>query len=64
MTKGITVSHAEKVLVRVFRVGLHCWEPGHVEDVLGDRMVRVKLQSGAVVTRHLDQVQLVIQPFS
>ena len=48
----------EKVLVRVFREGLHRWEPGHVEEVLGDRMVRVKLQSGPVVTRHLDQVQL------
>ena len=42
----------------MFREGLHRWEPGHVEEVLGDRMVRVKFQSGPVVTRHLDQVQL------
>ena len=54
----LMVEEGEKVLVRVFRERLHRWDPGHVEEVLGDRMLRVKLQSGAVVTRHLDQVQL------
>ena len=53
--RQLVEEEGEKVLVRE---GLHCWEPGHVEEVLGYRMVRVKLQSGAVVMQHLDQVQL------
>lgn len=51
------MEEGDQVLVRVYREGLIRWRPGIVIEVIGNRAVRVKLQSGTEVTRHLDQIQ-------
>lgn len=54
------MEEGDQVLVRVYREGLIRWRPGIVIEVIGNRAVRVKLQSGTEVTRHLDQIQRAI----
>ena len=56
-SRQLNVEEGDQVLVRVYIEGLIRWRPGIVMEVIGNRAVRVKLQSGTEVTRHLDQIQ-------
>ena len=56
-SRQLNVEEGDQVFVRVYREGLIRWRPGIVIEVIGNRAVRVKLQSGTEVTRHLDQIQ-------
>lgn len=47
----------QEVFARVFRKGLLRWEQGRVVEILGSRLLLIRLNDGTVLRRHLDQVQ-------
>ncbi|XP_011404680.1 PREDICTED: uncharacterized protein LOC105313168 [Amphimedon queenslandica] len=55
--RQMSFSPGDKVWIRVYRRGLHCWELGQVQQIIGTRLVHVLLSTGEQVSRHMDQMQ-------
>ena len=47
----------DRVAVRIYRHDLLRWKNGEVAQILGSRLLLVKLEDGSMVKKHVDQVQ-------
>ena len=55
--RNLKIKKGSRVLAQVYRRGLMKWEKGQVQKLMGSRLVQVRLNSGAEITRHLDQLR-------
>ena len=55
--RQMSLSPGDRVWIKMYRKGLHRWEQGQVQQIIGTRLVHILLSTGEQVTRHMDQIQ-------